>query len=45
MRVRLGIPAYGGVLPATVRSLILTHHALTLCGNEVEVDMVSGRQP
>ena len=42
MRVRLGVPAYGGVHPATVRSLILTHHALTLCGNEVEVDMVAG---
>jgi len=42
MRVRLGVPAYGGVHPATVRSLMLTYHALTLCGYEVEVDLVSG---
>lgn len=42
MKIRLGVPAYGGVQPATVRSLILTYHALSLCGHEVEVDLVSG---
>lgn len=26
----------------TVRALVLTYHALTLCGHEVEIDLVSG---
>ena len=42
MKVRLGVPAYGGVLPETVKSLILTYHGLYLAGHEVEIDLVSG---
>jgi hypothetical protein len=42
MRIRLGIPAYGGIQPLTARALILTYHALHLCGHKIEVDMVSG---
>ena len=42
MKIRLGIPAYGGLHGHTVRSLMLTYHLLQLLGYEVEADFVIG---
>lgn len=42
MKVRLGVPAYGGIQPQTVRALALTVQAFHLCGDVVELDMVTG---